>query len=304
MLDRDTFLTTLYVLVDDFVQTQPPAPRLPGPLPALSRSEVLTLLLLAQWRDFASQRDFYRFAQAELRAAFPRLPDRSQFLRQAKRCHPLLVSYLRHLAQQLGAAQAPYQVLDLTPVPVRDAKRRGSSWVEGQAALGHSTRLNWFFGFQLLLAVSPEGVITGFALAPGNTKDQPLADSFLQARQAQESAAQQVGEAYTGSYVTDKGFAGMAQRGQQQVITPPQRRARQPWSKPWRQWLARHRQIIETVNEKLNNYLNLSRPTGRRHSLTGWQLQTAAACTLHNLLISINLQLTRPKLAFADLFLC
>lgn len=302
MLDRDTFLTALYVFIDDLVPSQPAPPVRPGPAPKLSVSEVLTLLVLAQWRRFASGREFYRYAQAVLRPLFPTLPDRRQFVRQAQHCQPLLLACLRQLARHGQAEQARYQVLDLTPVPVRDAKRRGSRWVDGQAALGHSTRLGWFFGCQLLLAGSPEGVITGFALAPGNTKDQPLADDFWQARAQQPAAAASVGDPYDGTYVTDKGFEGLGRRGHQQVVTPPHRRARRRWSRAWRQWLARRRQIIETVNDKLHHYCNLSRPSGRRHSLLGWLRQTAAACTLHNLLIWLNLERGRPPLAFADLF--
>ena len=46
MVDVDTFLTTLYVLVDDFcILSLPPAPH-PGPQAARSRSEVVTLALL------------------------------------------------------------------------------------------------------------------------------------------------------------------------------------------------------------------------------------------------------------------
>ena len=46
MLDVDTFLTTLYVLVDECNKAiLPAAPPTPGPAPALSRSEALTLAL-------------------------------------------------------------------------------------------------------------------------------------------------------------------------------------------------------------------------------------------------------------------
>ena len=40
MLDADAFLTTLYVMVDDFCKVDLPAEVQPGPKASLSRSEV------------------------------------------------------------------------------------------------------------------------------------------------------------------------------------------------------------------------------------------------------------------------
>src|SRR5215203_4712497 len=80
MLDVDTFLTILYVMVDDFCQSRAPKMRR-GPEASLCASEVITLAIFARWSRFASERDFYRYAQTKLRSAFPTLPDRSQFNR-------------------------------------------------------------------------------------------------------------------------------------------------------------------------------------------------------------------------------
>jgi len=73
MVDVDTFLTTLYVMVDDFCHSQPPKRR-PGPEASLSESEVLTLAIFARWSRFTSERDFYRYAKANLCEAFPLCP--------------------------------------------------------------------------------------------------------------------------------------------------------------------------------------------------------------------------------------
>ena len=81
MLDVDTFLTALYVIVDDFCQSHRPQKRRPGPEPSLSAGEVITLAIFARWSRFSSERDFYRYAQSHLREAFPTLPERSQFNR-------------------------------------------------------------------------------------------------------------------------------------------------------------------------------------------------------------------------------
>ena len=74
MVDVDTFLTILYVMVDDFCKASLPPESRPGPLAALSRSEVVTLAMFGQWQGFGSERGFYRFAQRHLRTAFPPLP--------------------------------------------------------------------------------------------------------------------------------------------------------------------------------------------------------------------------------------
>jgi hypothetical protein len=45
MLDADTFLTTLYVVIDDFCKVELRSALHPGPAAALSCSEVLTLAI-------------------------------------------------------------------------------------------------------------------------------------------------------------------------------------------------------------------------------------------------------------------
>jgi hypothetical protein len=66
MVDMDTFLTTLYVITDDFCQAHPP-PRRPGPEASLCEGEVITLAIFARWSRFASERDSYRVACSNLR---------------------------------------------------------------------------------------------------------------------------------------------------------------------------------------------------------------------------------------------
>ena len=80
MVDVDTFLTTLYVMVDDFCHSHlptAPTPKKPGPQASLCASEVITLAIFARWGRFSSERDFYRYAKTSLCNAFPTLPDRS-----------------------------------------------------------------------------------------------------------------------------------------------------------------------------------------------------------------------------------
>lgn len=305
MVDLDTFLTTVYVMTDTVCNTVlPPTPR-PGPDASLSCSQVLTLALVGQWARFQSERDFYRFAHQHLRAAFPSLPKRSQFNRLLRQHRDARGTFAIHLVDLLQAGQASYQALDCSGVPTRNAKRRGRGWLPGLADIGWSNRLGWYEGFHMIMAVTPDGVITGFGFGAASTKDQPLADTFFALRHTLNGSVASVGRRAYGPYVVDTGFEGNDNQVkwttwyQAQVICPPRRTSRHPWSKAWRRWHAGLRQMVETVYDKLHYTFRLLRE--RPYDLTGFQARLAAKVALHNFCIWFNLQLGRPRLAFADL---
>jgi hypothetical protein len=307
MKDLETFLTTLYVMADDFCQSHPDVDEKPvtGRPQSLQCSEVITLALFGQWAQFQSERAFYRYAEQHLHAAFPDLPDRGQFNRLLRAHRDAITAFGLHLAHAMQAHCCPYEVLDSTGIETRDAKRRGTGWLAGQADIGWSTRLGWYEGFHLLLCVNPAGVITGFGFGPASTHDQPLASTFFAARAQPCPRLRSCGLPAQGFYVADKGFAGEQPRLQWQaessacVVTPPHQSSKQRWPKALRRWFAGLRQIIETVNDKLLNTFRLAHE--RAHDLTGFQARLAAKVALHNFCLWFNQHLGRPLLAFADL---
>ena len=305
MVNTDTFLTTLYVMADDFCKCQSQPECTPGPRASLTRSEVVTLVIFSQWARFRSERDFYRYAVCRLRSAFPALPRRSQFNRLTRRHYGTQVAFSRHLVDLLQGQRGLYEALDSSGVPTRSAKRRGAGWLAGRADIGWSNRLGWYEGFHLLLSVNPEGVITGFSFAPASVKDQTLAEDFFAFRHTPHPRLPTLGEPARGWYVVDKGFEGQAaaQRWRDcygaRVICPPRRNSRNPWPKELRRWLAGVRQMVETVFDKLHHAFALD--WERPHQLEGFQTRVAAKAALHNFCIWLNRQLGRSSLAFADL---
>lgn len=305
-MDVDTFLTQLYVMVDDFCKTLAPEPPRPGPKPALTTSEVVTLVLFSRWGIFESEQAFYRYAQRHLRDAFPTLPSRPQFNRQANRALPVVTALTRFLAEKLGARCCPYEALDTMGCRTRNVKRRGHGWLPGLANIGRCNRLGWYEGFNVLTSVTQTGVITGFGVAPASTKEQPFAETFLAARAVEHQRLPEVGLPAAGWYVADNGFCGRERHRHWRddygatVITPPQRTCTtRPWPRPWRRWLASIRQIIETVHEKLLYSFGFDRH--RPKCLLGFRARLAATACLHNFCIWLNRQLGRDGLAFADL---
>jgi hypothetical protein len=307
MLDVDTFLTTLYVIADDFCHSLSPRRR-PGPQASLSEGEVLTLAIFARWSRFNSERDFYRYADTKLRDAFPTLPDRAQFNRLMRSCTELIEAFALHLAGLLTEARGkhPYQALDSSAMPIRDCKRRGHGWLAGYADIGWSNSLGWYEGFCLLTATDPTGVITGFCFGAASTADQPLAETFFAVRANPNPRLISVGSAFSGAYVADKSFEGEENHRRwlesygADVIHPPKRNSRKgSWSKRLRRWVAAIRQIVESVYDKLFNAFGLWRE--RPHELDGLRARLAARVALHNFCMWLNDRLGRPRMAFADL---
>jgi len=300
MIDPDTFLTAVYVTVDDLMsQLALPEPRRRGPALALSQSEVVTLALYGQWAHFGGEAAFYRHAAARLRGAFPRLPARSQYNRAVRACQRAIVAVGQALARRLDAAPCAYEALDSTGVVTRNSKRRGRGWLDGQANKGWCTRLGWYHGLHLLVAVTPTGAITGFGLAPASVADQDLAETFFAARHAPQPALPEVGVPAAGVYVADTGFEGddrwhtWAGLYGAEVVCPPKpayTRAR-CWPTPLRRAHAARRQIIEPVNRYLLEPFGLEHE--RPHTLDGVRARLAAKVALHNF--------CRSPIALADL---
>jgi hypothetical protein len=175
----------------------------------------------------------------------------------------------------------------------------------GLVDIGWSGRLGWYAGVTLLVAVLPNGAVTGYAIAPASTKEQRLAESFLALRRRPDPRCPGVGTPSGEPYVADNGFAGAAlQRHWQadygaRVLCPPQRRHPRPWPAGLRRWHAGVRQVVEPVYDQLHHAFR--RRQERPHDLTGLQARLAAKVALHNFCLWLNTRLGRPGLAFADL---
>ena len=188
-LDLNTFLTTVYCMVDTLYQRHfaSDKPSRPGPRPTLHDSEVLTLMLVTQWHPSRSERKVGRYAANHWRSYFPRLLSQSQFNCRARDLHGVFARLATLLAEETIATlhlDAPYEVLDGVPVPLM-ARSRGDRHrsFANEASLGcGGSDHDWYYGMKLLLTVTPCGMITGFALGPGGTEERWVADALLRWR--------------------------------------------------------------------------------------------------------------------------
>src|ERR687890_1767018 len=239
-MDLDSFLLSLYVLVDDWWHEHHPSSlrkKKPGRPALLTDPEVITLAILAQWPRFRIERDFWRFADAHLRPYFPDLCSQGQLNRRVRALEPELRALQRAFARDLADPSAVYRVLDTTLIPaivrVR-ASRKGLFC--GQATFGRSaSKTEWIYGFKVALVVDPDGVVTVFGLAAASSDERPIGEALV-ARDRHEA------------YLADKGFTGVEWERRWLevygaiVAATPYEDSRRAWPKTDRRWASFARQ--------------------------------------------------------------
>jgi hypothetical protein len=295
MLDLDSFLVSLYVLVDDWWKLDRASrPQKTGRPALLTDSEVLTLAILAQWPRFRSERDFWRFASSHLRPYFPALCSQSQLNRRVRALEPELRALQLAFAEELSEPSAVYRVMDTTLLPaivrVR-ASRKGL--FAGQATFGRSaSKTEWVYGFKAALVVDPEGVITAFGLAEAASDERPIGEALV------------ASDRYR-AYLADKGFTGVEwerlwmERYGALVAATPKDDSRRAWPKTDRRWASGKRQIIEGVIGQLKDFFCLERH--RAKTLGGLLTRLAAKVAAYTCAQRINDTLGRPLRQLADL---
>jgi hypothetical protein len=296
-MDLETFLVSLYVVVDDWRKRHRlrSLRRVGRPL-SLPDPEVLTLAILAQWPRWRSERDFWRYADLYLRSYFPNLVSQSQLNRRIRALEPELQALQRDLADTLADGSEVYRVIDTTLIPaivrVR-ACRKGL--FAGQAAFGRcASKTEWVYGFKVALSVSPEGVITSFGLAEVNCDERPVGE-FLVELDGHDT------------YLADKGFSAVEWERYwleiygARVIATLQKSAHRAWSRAACKWASGKRQIVEGVIDQLKDVFALERH--RTKTLGGLLARLAAKVTAYTVGQVLNYRLGRPLRRLANLLI-
>lgn len=174
-VDENTFLTTVYCIVDDWYQQacKPHKPRRPGPAPTMSDSEVLTLAVLAQWHPTREETAVVAHAQRHWGDYFPCLLSQSAFNRRCRdlcgALAALAVAVGRRVAHRWG--EQIHGALDAAPVPLlRRCRGQRHRLFADEAGIGHGgSDGDRYYGMHLLTGVTDTGAVTGFLLAPAGT---------------------------------------------------------------------------------------------------------------------------------------
>jgi hypothetical protein len=335
-MDLDTFLTQLYVLIDDWFKQEfeDGLSRHAGASVRMSDSEVLTVAVAGQWRagvPWRSERGVVRYMCRQGRGWFPTMLQKSAFNQRVRNLWAVLVRLQQVLAEWLWCSDDDYEVVDCVPLPscsLAHASRQDRHRL-ADSSLGHGgTQGGWFFGRQVLLAVSPRGAVHGWLLAHASSDDRWVLEAMLSSRQGQrqmigpapspKQASRQTcpspdswspsltcGTDWRLPVLADRGFNGARWQAHWrasygiEVVTAPPTNSGQPWSQLAEHLLSSQRQIIETVFARFVSAFDWRQQ--RPHSTWGQLTRIAALTAAYNLGLYFNHQLGRPLAAFETL---
>jgi len=118
-MDRDTFILTVYCLVVEHYRA--PAALYPirpgGFAPEVSDEEVITMEICGEYLKHQTDQDLFDYFHAHYRHFFPKLTDRTLFVRQAANLWQVKAALPQRLTHLSGQAADPVQALDTLPVP-------------------------------------------------------------------------------------------------------------------------------------------------------------------------------------------
>jgi hypothetical protein len=260
--DLDTLLTALYVeLTDRIIPSLGLGRSGPGKPPEVTDAELTCLAVAQVLLRYDDERHWLRAAPARVGHLFPRLLRQSEYNGRLKAAAPLMEAALRWLADQTPGSAEMLRLMDATPVPCgQSAVTARRSNLFGYAGYGYCpSHSRWYWGAKLMLIVTCDGSITGFALAnPKLAGEREAARKMLQDQPANRPRP---GTAI----VTDKGLSG---EGTEEFFASPAleltllRPARKDEPKPryFPNWL---RQRVEAIIWTLKNQLGLERHGGR-----------------------------------------
>jgi hypothetical protein len=290
LADFEDFGLYWYVVVDDLWAQIGHHYRRPGPAPACSDSELLTLVLAGECRGWEQETDLLAGWPA-YRALFPVLPERSRFNRRRRALMHALNALRQAILPALDLAQDRQAGIDSLPVPVLrfHLVPRSPSTATGKAAgaaFGKvSSKKQTIFGDKLHLLVTLGGVILDFELAPANIHDLTVGVELL----AEHRDLLALGDK---AYYSAPLAAALAAAAGVRLFALPRARQRAQVPPAVVGLHTRYRQLIEAVNEQLAAQL----PIEHNQAKTFWGLcaRLYSKLAAHTFCIYLHRLLGRP----------
>ena len=285
-IDIETILTIIFVLVDDWYQSNGKKSRKgkPGSKPTFTDSEVMTLMLASEYVPYPGELQFVGYIRANHHALFPKLLSQSQFNRRARNLRKLIEEIRRDWLLDYGVEAETHYLLDTKPIPVVGYKRsKKRSNFAGSASYGYcASRKFYYFGYKLVMITTMNGIPIAYDLVPANTDERKAAEAVLMNLQ-------------NATVIGDKGFIGAQWQSKiheqtgNHLLTP--KRTNQKIQHP-----AGFELLLNTIRERIEGVFHEIQNTGRHierllaKTVPGLVTRVAVKVTAHLLKLILRSQ--------------
>jgi hypothetical protein len=278
----DDFCLWMDVMVDDIWQQVRPVFKRPGPSGECSDSELLTMALVGECREWATETTLLS-QWREHRDLFPHIPSQSRFNRRRRALQDAFKLIRQVGLSQLDLSADGQAAIDSLPMPVvKFHLVPGSTgdWAAHGADFGKvASKKITLFGFQLHRLVSLGGVILDFELAPASAADLTVGAELL----AEHTDLTVFGDK---GYISAELALQLLRDNRLKLRTLPRRnQANQP-AKAVRRTLNAVRQMIETVKAQLTEQFNIQ--LNHAHTFAGLCTRLLTKLTAHTLCVFLN----------------
>src|SRR5258707_2372105 len=278
----DDFCLWMYVMVDDIWQQIEPLFKRPGPCGECSDSELLTLALVGECREWATETTMLS-QWREHRNLFPHIPSQSRFNRRRRALRDAFNIIRQTVLGWLDLSADGQAAIDSLPVPVVKfhlAPGSTGDWAAHGADFGKvASKKITIFGFKLHLLVSLGGLILDFEVAPASATDLKVGAELL----AEHTNLTVFGDK---GYISAQLARQLLLHNRLKLLTLPRRNQLQQLPPALKRSFNAVRQIIETVNAQLTEQFNLQ--LNHAHTFNGFCTRLMTKLAAHTLCIYLN----------------
>jgi hypothetical protein len=288
--------TIIFTIVDDYLIAMFNASsyqRTRGREPIFTDSEVITVSLVMELLDKPQEDSFLVYLKSHLSSLFPRLLSQSRFNRRRRNLTAVTNSVRFKVMKKVMPLCAGFGLLDTLPVKVVGYKRsKKRSPFLGVANYGYcASKEEKYFGFKLILLVTPEGLPINFALVPANLADCDTPWEVLDTIQNL-------------TVLADKGMINQKQQLELKALRnidliTPKRKNQKGFNPRTNRLLSGIRQMVETVGSQLNSVVNLNRHYAK--TVDGFITRMTAKLTAFTFGFFVNVQQGFNPLAIRNL---
>lgn len=234
-----------------------------GPDPALSTSEMMTIIILFHQSHFRNFKHFYNdYVLKFLKKEFPTLISYSRFVYLMKNLFVPLFAFLLYSRGKITGIS----FVDSTKIQICHNKRIQRNRVFSGWAKRGKTTAGWFYGFKLHLIINELGEVLAFQFTAGNAAD--------------ISVLEKLSQGITGKLFGDKGYISaeiatkLFERGLR-LFTTLRNKMKNKFIALKDKILLRKRVLVETVNDQLKNISQLEHT--RHRSIGNFFINALAA---------------------------